>query len=1602
MTKRLGTPLPLAARTRPLARLAATVLLLALMALGLACSSESSDPNERPVAAIDAPASAAPGSAIVLDGSASADPEGAPLSFQWQQVSGPGVEIHGLSAASASFAAPPHAENSESVAFTLVVSDGELFSAPALVTIALIDPNTPPVADAGEAQTVAPGDEVTLLGTGSDGDDDELSYRWQQVAGPYVALTGADGAEAVFTAPPQATTLAFTLTVSDGATTSETDLVVITVEGPAPNGAPLATISGPAEAPYRSEVSLDGSGSSDPEGDSLSFRWWQVAGPGVSVEGLDEQSLRFRAPARPAGTTELEADLEIAFALVVNDGQLDSAPAIFELTLVEDNAAPSADAGEDQEVGADAQVTLSGSGDDSDGDDLSYLWSQVAGPYVALSDATSAQCTFTAPGADTALAFELVVSDGIYSSAPDLVLVTVSAPATVFADAGPAQLVIPGELVTLHGLAGMPPDVDPSYAWTQLSGVDVSLAGADSATPTFQAPAESGALVFQLVVSGGGGQSLPATTTVTVDARPVADAGLDQSAHSGELVSLDGSASLDPDGGDLSWHWRQLAGAPVILDTEAPSAPSFTAPEATSSLVFELTVHDGVHGSDADTVVVLVRHNQVPVALPGANKSVANGAELALIAASTDPENDLIVDWEWTVIGGPGGAVISGDNLSYQLGGDHAANATFRPFLKGDWTLTLRVADESGWSAPVAFVVHSENNAPVAMAGSNRSLVNGSSLALHGASSDADGDAVSYAWSLKGQPEGSSYALVNADQADATFTPEGKGVWTLTLQVDDGEDLSLADNLVIIATNRAPVVELGADLMVGDLTETRLEPVASDPDGDPLSTSWAILETVPAGLTGSFVPADDGGEDASIFTPDAKGTYVIEVTVTDDDGLDAKDTILVEVYMLPDPAAHIYLTPTGANDYDGAPCGASDQPCLDLSAAVLEADLAGKDVVMAAGDYTDRARSITVPAGVKIYGGFDPLTWARDVKATPTILRGAPLVAEEGEFASDGRDNDCDGFVDEAPCVGDVEVCDNVDNDCDGLIDNTDVSCGDTLEPNDSADAAAALGFGLRTSGLGITATASPDWYLIEVPALPPIDEDWVLAFHLKCLTSCPTNAQQQLQVELYEGGAEAGDRIWYGGTEYQHPTYVPVQIDVPKGQATPGTYYLKVETAFPGAFGQPATYQIDVGFKAVGVNLTSSEAYEQVAPSCRDAYVIGFDGVRPMFAEGDENLLSGLTVYGHVDGIQTDLPSFTKSGSVVFCDGCAMTLEDNVFIESQVGRRSLHDDGQDSSAVIAVRDSAAYPVTVERNELRLGYTSYAYGIDVWNAGNLVVRANRFSSAEAKLDPEVGTLGMIRLRLHDRGDDTLVIDQNRFEVEGTAGQSSCYSLRVEPSTTGHVFAPLIVSNNLMLHTGACGSDAPVYLSCAKLGASKHPATLLLNNSFFGNGNGTAVQVIDSHHGSEPIAFVNNYFSGFQTAMTSGYSYPYFGRNVFDSVERCSYTNYSSVTCMGATCGACVDSNYGSSSGNLAGSCPVVDAAGGDYHWALDDASGEPAASACVDGGLLGGIPDGWPQIPAWFAHDHDGLTRPVDAPGASCPGGATCDDTDIGAYELAF
>lgn len=304
--------------------------------------------------------------------------------------------------------------------------------------------NNPPVAEISGEQDVLVGATVTLDGSSSsDPDGDELDFRWSlfRPDSSRAELSSLSLATVTFE-PDVAGTYTVELIVNDGRVDSELAQLVVEAshpDVPPVNEAPVANPGSDQNVQVGEVVELDGTESSDPDGDSITYDWLIEGFPDSSEAELDDPG-----SATPSFVADQPGTYEIS--LVVSDGELTSRPETVFVEAFEPttNAPPNASAevtGE-TEVEVGARVDLDGSASsDPDGDEITYMWTFVTTPQasqITINDAQSAQAHFT-PDEPGEYQVELTVSDSEHSSS-DTVTVTATAPVTAPTQRG--QLII--------------------------------------------------------------------------------------------------------------------------------------------------------------------------------------------------------------------------------------------------------------------------------------------------------------------------------------------------------------------------------------------------------------------------------------------------------------------------------------------------------------------------------------------------------------------------------------------------------------------------------------------------------------------------------------------------------------------------------------------------------------------------------------------------------------------------------------------------------------------------------------------------------------------------------------------------------------------------------------------------------------------------------------------------------------------------------------------------------------------------------------------------------------------------------------------------------
>ena len=245
---------------------------------------------------------------IQFDGSGSTDPDNDTLMFAWDFGDG----------STGSSMMPSHTYTTAgSFQVTLTVNDGTADSDPAVTSATISEPvtNLAPVADPGGPYSGEPGIAVLFDGSGSsDPNGDTLTYAWDFGDGAM-----GDGAMPAHVYAADGTYIV-TLTVNDGLLGSVPATVNVEIATPPANREPIADAGGPYSGSSGSIIVFDGSGSSDPDGDSLTYAW--DFGDGTTGTGAMPQH-------------GYDAAGIYRIALVVNDGEFDSPRAESTVEVIE-------------------------------------------------------------------------------------------------------------------------------------------------------------------------------------------------------------------------------------------------------------------------------------------------------------------------------------------------------------------------------------------------------------------------------------------------------------------------------------------------------------------------------------------------------------------------------------------------------------------------------------------------------------------------------------------------------------------------------------------------------------------------------------------------------------------------------------------------------------------------------------------------------------------------------------------------------------------------------------------------------------------------------------------------------------------------------------------------------------------------------------------------------------------------------------------------------------------------------------------------------------------------------------------------------------------
>ncbi len=594
-------------------------------------------------------------------------------------------------------------------------------------------------------------------------------------------------------------------------------------------------------------VAFDASGTTDPDGDRLSYLW----------RFSDGSTLSGPAVVKPYET--LGAFIE-RLEVTDSSGQIGNG-STQELDVLIRNA-PLPQISVPGVVAAGESVTLDGSGSSSGGAEIErFDWRfsdglTAHGPQVAR--------VFETPGNYQAT---LSITDNSGHACDTARLTTaIRANAAPVAEAGANRRTEVRTALRFDGTSSH--DIDgqvSAHVWDLGDGTRLTGAIVEHA---FEQP---GTYEVELRVTDDANVSNSTTSDrleVFVNAPPVALAGSDRNVAVGEVIHFDGSSSSDTDGQLISLTWDFGDG---VSGTGAHVDYAYGTPGIYN---VRLTVEDN-SGTETRiaTDTLQVRVNAAPVANAGPDQIVTASSVRFDGTASSDAD-DKIATYHWDF----------GDGTTGE--GPSPAHVYARP---GEFIARLTVTDASGTlrnsaSDTIAIVV---NTPPIADAGPDLVGSPGEELIFQASRSvDPDGDIASYEWDFK---DGN---LGNGEVAAHTFTEPGRYFVRLKVTDDTGHAKAVDYDETEVFINAAPLADAGQDIRVAPGQRFTLDAGrSSDVDGTVTDFRWDV--------TGIDEPFYSEQLELSLDEP---GTYTAVLTISDDSGAEnslAEDEVTIRVNHAP-------------------------------------------------------------------------------------------------------------------------------------------------------------------------------------------------------------------------------------------------------------------------------------------------------------------------------------------------------------------------------------------------------------------------------------------------------------------------------------------------------------------------------------------------------------------------------------------------------------------------------------------------------------------------------------------------------------------------------
>jgi RHS repeat-associated protein len=779
--------------------------------------------------------------------------------------------------------------------------------------------------------------------------------------------------------------------------------VKVFVEAHAPppeNHPPTAVPGGPYSGIAGQEIMFNGSESTDPDNDPLTFEW--SFGDGATATG-----------ATPTHSYAVTGTYTVT--LIVTDPEGANNTAQTQAAITDINHPPSLMPIAEQTVNEGQTLTFQVTGTDPDGDDLTYSANNL--PEGSLFDPPTKTFSWT-PTYDQAGSYSItftVTDTGGLSGSIDVNITVRNVNRAPLLDPVSDRSIAETKPLTFR-VTGSDPDGDDlaysainlpadaafdavsrTFSWTPASG----FAGTYQAGFTVSDGFLTDSISVLIFVTHFDANNSPSLTPVT-----------DQEINEGQTLTFHITGS-DPNGDPLTFDVNGLPSNAAFESTADPNVFNFSwtpGYDQAGDYTANFTASDPGKLSDTINVDIVVHNvNRPPSLDPVSDRSIAETKPLSFQVTGSDPDGDELT---FSVDHLPAGALFDPDAQDFSW--------TPTDEQAGEYDISFSVSDGDLTDSIVVHITvidFNVNSSPSLTPVADQEINEGATLTFQVTASDPNDDSLTF--NVNGLPPGAAFdATADPNTYSFSWTPDfyQAGDDTVNFTVSDPEGLSdtMDVNITVNNVNRPPSLDSVSGQNVDEGAELTFQLNGSDPDQDPLVYGATNL---PEGAT--LVP--ETGAFSWIPTFDQSGSYQVTFSVSDGKLLAERQALIEVIDVNRAPSIVTATIPNGrvdqtyraqvvAQDPDG---DILDYSITDTTAPVTIDNTTGqlswdKPSISDIGAY-----SLTVQV-VDNRGGSDTRQYTLSVPDTipPAIVLNAPKQGNPGEtFSAEASASDNDAVV---------------------------------------------------------------------------------------------------------------------------------------------------------------------------------------------------------------------------------------------------------------------------------------------------------------------------------------------------------------------------------------------------------------------------------------------------------------------------------------------------------------------------------------------------------------------------------------------------------------